>query len=104
HADDEPGKVCAADKLITAAEQFGARARLPVTWLVADNDSYFPPKFSQALADAFRRGGGKVTFAVLPAVGSEGHAMAETDDGVNMASHELDRALKAPTQATAKKP
>jgi dienelactone hydrolase len=104
HADDEPGKVCAAEKLIATAEEFGKRARIPVTWLVADNDSYFPPKFSRELADAFRRGGGNVTFTVLPAVGSEGHAMAETQEGVNNASRELDRALKLPAQATAKKP
>jgi dienelactone hydrolase len=104
HADDEPGKVCAAESLIKTAEAFGTRARIAVTWLVADNDSYFPPKFSRELADAFHRGGGKVNFIVLPAVGSEGHAMAETEEGVNMASGELDRALKASTQATAKKP
>ena len=104
HADDVPGKVCAADKLIKTAEEFGGRARIPVTWLVADNDSYFPPKFSSELADSFRRGGGKVSFAVLPVVGSEGHAMAETEDGVNIASRELDRALKPPAPATAKKP
>ena len=104
HADDTPGKVCAPDMLIKTAEQFGSSARRPVTWLVADNDSYFPPKFSRELADAFHRGGGKVTFVVLPAVGSEGHAMAETDNGVNMASRELDRALRTSTQATTKKP
>ena len=104
HADDVPGKVCAAEKLIKTAEGFGAHARIPVTWLVADNDSYFPPNLSQQLADAFRRGGDKVTFTVLPAVGREGHAMAETEDGVNNASRELERALKLPAQATAKKP
>jgi dienelactone hydrolase len=104
HADDTPGKVCAPETLIKTAEQYGVRARIPVTWLVADNDSYFSPKFSRELADGFRRGGSKVTFVVLPAVGSEGHDMAETDNGVNMASRELDRALKASTQATTKKP
>jgi len=104
HADDVPAQVCAPERLMATAEAFGTRARIPVTWLVADNDSYFPPKFSRDLADAFRRGGGKVTFTVLPATGSEGHAMAETEDGVNAASRELDRALKLPAQATAKKP
>jgi dienelactone hydrolase len=104
HADDVPGKVCAAGKLITTAEEFGERARIPVTWLVADNDSYFPPKLSREMVDAYRHGGGKVNFIVLPPAGSEGHAMAETDDGVSIAGAELDRALKVPTQATAKKP
>jgi dienelactone hydrolase len=104
HADDVPGKVCAAEKLIKTAEGFGERARIPVSWLVANNDSYFPPEFSRELVDAFRRGGGKVAYTVLPATGSEGHAMAETDSGVAIASGELDRALKVPTRATARKP
>ena len=51
---------------------------MPVTWLVAANDSYFPPDLSKQLADAFRRGGGKVEFRVLPASGGEGHWLAET--------------------------
>jgi pimeloyl-ACP methyl ester carboxylesterase len=104
HADDTPGKVCAPEMLIKTAEQFGGGARIPVTWLVAENDSYFLPRLSHEMAEAFRRGGGKVTFIVLPAVGNEGHAMAETEDGVNIASRELDRALKLPAQAAARKP
>ncbi len=71
-----------------------ATARIPVTWLVADNDSYFAPAFSRGLADAFRGGGGRVDFRALPAVGSEGHWMIELQAGVKAASSELDRALK----------
>lgn len=76
---------------------------MPVTWLVAANDSYFSPVFSKQLADAFRKGGGKVEFRVLAASGSEGHWMAETEAGMKAAAPELDRALKAFTPK-AKKP
>ena len=55
---------------------------MPVTWLVAANDSYFSPDLSKQLADAFRSGGDKVDFRVLPASGSEGHWLAETEAGV----------------------
>jgi hypothetical protein len=74
---------------------------VPVTWLVAANDSFFSPALSKQLADAFRGGGGKVEFRVLPAIGSEGHWLAETEAGVKIAGPELDRALKllAPTAA-----
>ena len=58
---------------------------MPVTWLVAANDSYFSPDLSRQLADAFRAGGGKVDFRVLPASGGEGHWLAETDGGVKIA-------------------
>jgi dienelactone hydrolase len=100
HANDEPNRICAPHTLLAAAAEFGKVARIPVTWLVAANDSYFAPAFSRGLADAFRGGGGKVDFRALPPVGSEGHWMIETDAGVKAAGQELDRALKPP----AKKP
>ncbi|QPF91995.1 alpha/beta hydrolase family protein [Bradyrhizobium commune] len=94
HANDEPNKICAPHSLLTAATEFGKTARIPVTWLVAANDSYFAPAFSRGLADAFRNGGGKVDFDTLPSVGSEGHWMIETEAGVKAAGSDLDRALK----------
>jgi dienelactone hydrolase len=102
HANDLPNQVCAPHTLISAAAEFGKAARVPVTWLVAANDSYFSPALSKQLADAFR-GGGKVEFRVLAAPGSEGHWLAETEAGVKIAAPELDRALKAPAPTTAKK-
>ncbi len=96
HANDEPNKVCAPHTLLAAAAEFGKTARIPVTSLVAVNDSYFSPAFSKELADAFRRGGSKDDFRTLPAVGSEGHWMIETEAGVKAASSELARALNLP--------
>ena len=101
-----PGQTCAPHTLLAAAGEFGHGARVPVSWLVAANDSYFPPDFSRKLADAFRAGGGKADFRALPPYDGEGHWMAETENGVKHASSELDRALKAPSlpMARAKKP
>jgi dienelactone hydrolase len=96
HANDFlDNKVCAPHTLITAAAEFGDRARVPVTWLLAANDTYFSPALSRQLADAFRGGGDKVVFHVLAASGSEGHWLPETDGGIKIATPELDRALKA---------
>jgi dienelactone hydrolase len=103
HANDLPGKVCAPHTLISAAGEFGKAARTKVTWLVAANDSYFSPAFSRQLADAFRSGGGKVDFHVLPAHGSEGHWLPETESGVTLAGTDLDRALKGRSAAAGKK-
>jgi dienelactone hydrolase len=101
HAHDQPNKVCAPHTLMAAAAEFGKAARVPVTWLVASNDSYFSPELSRRMADAFRGGGGKVEFRVLAASGNEGHWLAESEAGVRIAGPELDRALKmvAPTAA-----
>jgi dienelactone hydrolase len=96
HANDS-GQICAPHTLLMAAGEFGHGARVPVGWLVAANDSYFPPDFSRKLADAFRAGGGNVDFRVLGAYDGEGHWMAETENGVKLAASELDRALKGPS-------
>ncbi len=93
HANDLPNQICAPHMLVTAASEFGHGARIPVSWLVAANDSYFSPNFSRKLADAFRAAGGKVDFRVLPAYDGEGHWMAETENGIKLAAPELDRVL-----------
>jgi dienelactone hydrolase len=103
HANDFPNQVCAPHTLVASAAEFGHGARVPVTWLVAANDSYFPPDLSRKLAEAFRSSGGSVDFHVLPPSGSEGHWLAETETGVKIAGPELDRALKAPGTGTVKK-
>lgn len=103
HADDSANEVCAPQRLIAAAAEFGRGARVPVTWLVAANDSYFPPDLSRQLADAFRGGGRKVDYRVLAASGSEGHWLAETEAGIGIAGPELDRALKSPAAKPDKK-
>ncbi len=103
HANDFPNQVCAPHTLISSAAEFGKGARVPVTWLVAANDSYFSPDLSRKLADAFRAGGAKADFRLLAASGGEGHWLPESEAGVKMAGPELDRALKALTPAAAKK-
>jgi dienelactone hydrolase len=103
HANDLPDRVCAPHTLTAAANELGKTARVKVTWLVAANDSYFSPAFSRRLVDAFRVGGGKVDFQVLPAHGSEGHWLVETESGVKLAASQLDRALNARAPTPAKK-
>jgi dienelactone hydrolase len=98
HANDAENLICAPHTLLAAAETFGRNARVPVTWLVAANDTYFSPAFSRKLADAFRAGGGKAEFHALPATGSEGHWLPETESGVKLAAADLDRVLKMQRQ------
>jgi dienelactone hydrolase len=101
HANDFENQICAPHTLLAAAGTYGGQARVPVTWLVAANDTYFSPQFSKKLVDSFRAGGGKADFRLLPAFGGEGHWLPETESGVKLAASELDRALKA--QVAAKK-
>jgi dienelactone hydrolase len=94
HANDVPNQVCAPHTLTQSASEFGEDAHVPVIWLVAANDSYFSPDFSKQMANAFREGGDRVDFRVLPAFGSEGHSLAETDGGDKLFGPVLDDALK----------
>ena len=103
HANDAPGQVCAPQALVASAGEFGEDARVPVTWLVAANDSYFSPDLSKQMADAFRKGGDKVDFRVLPAFGSEGHWLAETDGGEKIYGPVLESAFKPPMPKPASK-
>jgi dienelactone hydrolase len=103
HANDAPNQVCAPHTLIASAREFGDEARVPVIWLVAGNDSYFSPDLSKQMADAFRAGGDEVDFRVLPAFGSEGHWLAETDGGEKVFGPVLDAAIKAGAVKSARK-
>ncbi len=104
HANDMEDHVCAPQRLLAAARGFGEAVRVPVTWLVAANDTYFSPELSRKLADAFRAGGGKVEFGVLPASGREGHWLIESEAGVKLAEDALDHVLRPRASSAAKKP
>ena len=104
HANDLPNQLCAPQALLASAAEFGKASRVPVTWLVAANDSYFSPSFSRRLAEAFGGSGGRVDFHELPPYGSEGHWLAESGNGVKLATRALDTVLKGLRTPAAKKP
>jgi dienelactone hydrolase len=74
---DRPDNNCAPDRLIATAAGFGRTTRIPTLWIYTENDSYFAPRLSGAMAAAFRAAGGKVDYELLPAFGDDGHFMAE---------------------------
>jgi len=74
---DRPDNNCAADRLIATAGEFGRTARIPTLWLYTENDTYFSPRLSTAMAAAFRAAGGQAEYVLLPPFGDDGHFMAE---------------------------
>jgi dienelactone hydrolase len=74
---DRPDNNCAPDRLIATAAEFGRTTRIPTLWIYTENDSYFAPRLSGAMAAAFRAAGGKADYQLLPAFGDDGHFMAE---------------------------
>jgi dienelactone hydrolase len=71
HDDD----VCREDRLIEAFRFFGARTRIPMLWVYAQNDHFFGPKLAQRLRDASVEGGAGVEFVGAPAFGPDGHGL-----------------------------
>jgi dienelactone hydrolase len=77
HSYDRPDNNCAPDRLVATAAEFGRTSRIPTLWIYTENDTYFAPRLSGAMAAAFRAAGGKVDYELLPAFGDDGHFMAE---------------------------
>jgi dienelactone hydrolase len=73
HAYGQPNVVCAADRLIEAAGEYGKTAKVPTIWLYAANDSFFSPDLATAMAGAWKENGGSADLRLLPSYGAEGH-------------------------------
>ena len=59
--------------LVAAYKLLGARARLPMLWIYAANDSYFGPGLVRRMHEAFTAAGGQARLINLPAFGDDGH-------------------------------
>jgi dienelactone hydrolase len=74
---DRPDNNCAPDRLVATAAEFGRTTRIPTLWIYTENDTYFAPHLSRAMAAAFSAAGGQVDYELLPEFGDDGHFMAE---------------------------
>lgn len=63
------------DALVSAFRMLGSRARTPMLWIYAANDSYFAPDLVGRMHDAFTSAGGSAQLINLPAFGDDGHLL-----------------------------
>lgn len=70
-----PGVVCEDYALVRAFGAFGETARVPMLWVYAENDSYFPPGLAQRFYDAFTGAGGRAELVIAAPFGDDGHAL-----------------------------
>jgi dienelactone hydrolase len=70
---DGAGHNCDEGGLVATFRGFGKRNRVPMLWIYAENDKWFPPKMSQRFDEAFRKGGGDEQFVMAPPDGEDGH-------------------------------
>lgn len=70
-----PDKVCDEDALVTAFRTFGARSRIAMLWVYAENDHFFGPTMARRFLAAFQGAGGHASFVEAEPFGADGHAL-----------------------------
>ena len=71
---DGKGNDCDLDGVTSAFRAFGRKSRLPMLWLYAENDKWFPPKMAVRFEKAFHEGGGQDQFVMVGPDGDDGHS------------------------------
>jgi dienelactone hydrolase len=88
---------CNLDGVIDAFRDFGKNAHkhgdLPMLWIYAENDHWFPPAMAQQFDAAYKKGGGMNQFVMAPPDGEDGHHLYTH---VAMWSDTVTAFLKAP--------
>ncbi|MDI1352692.1 MAG: dienelactone hydrolase family protein, partial [bacterium] len=65
--------ICQQDDLTATFGFLGARSRVPMLWVYAENDHFFNPLAAQGFLKAFNQNGGKATLFIAPSFENEGH-------------------------------
>jgi len=82
------------DGLVGAFQMFGRKARIPMLWIYADNDSYFGPELARRMYDAFTSGGGRAQLINAAAFGKDGYFLF-SKDGIAVWTPVIDGFLRA---------
>jgi dienelactone hydrolase len=93
--DGKPNNNCDPDKLVETAREFGRSARIPMLSIYTENDTYFGPALSRKLIEAYRAGGGRGEYHLLPPFGNEGHFLIDSPDAIPIWSPIVSRFLEA---------
>ncbi len=70
---DGKGHDCNLEGLVNAFRGFGKHNQVPMLWVYAENDHWFPPAMAKRFDEAFKKGGGSDEFVMMPADGEDGH-------------------------------
>ena len=71
---NRPGNPCSPQAIERTYAEYGARAKLPMLWIYAENDKYWGATWPRAWAAAYRGAGANVRFVQVPPAGEDGHA------------------------------
>jgi len=77
---DGNGHLCNESGFEAALHTFGKRSRIPMLWIYAENDKWFPPNFAHKFLASFQLGGGNAQFVLAPPDGIDGHSLFSHPD------------------------
>jgi dienelactone hydrolase len=75
----ESGDLHSPQNLIAAFREYGRTSRVPMLWVYAENDHFFPPPIAQQFFKAFSDAGGRATLVPAVAFGEDGHKLFSRD-------------------------
>jgi len=64
---------CNESGIVSAFHDFGKKSRVPMLWIYAENDHWFPPELAHRFDAAFRGAGGNDEFVMVPPYSDDGH-------------------------------
>jgi len=70
---EQNGQVCSPETLVKTFSNFGLKSRVPMLWVYAENDQYFPPALARRFYQAFTGAGGQARFVQTGPSGENGH-------------------------------
>jgi len=72
---------CNESGIVAAFHDFGKKSRVPMLWIYAENDHWFPPELSRKFDAAFRQAGGDDQFVMVPPYSDDGHHFFQDVNG-----------------------
>jgi len=64
---------CNESGIVSAFHDLGKKSRVPMLWIYAENDHWFPPELARRFDAAFRQTGGIDDFVMVPPYSDDGH-------------------------------
>jgi dienelactone hydrolase len=84
HFQGRPNNNCRPDQLVDAVRTLGPTDRVPTLWIYAENDTFFGPKLSKSMFEAWTGAGGHGEYHLMPPFDLEGHLLVDYPKAVDI--------------------
>lgn len=82
-------------ELVSAAESYGKRAKLPSLWFYGDNDSHFPPSLWKEMHARYSGAGGKAQMVAFGKFRDDAHTLFASQAGLPVWVPQLEKFLQS---------